>query len=358
MRLMLSIFVTLGLVSCGGGGGGNSTSNAPDTPSTPIYTYNKITDAGAGSTFDEVTQAWLHQPGYYAWFYGGSDAPLDLSIDSELNSVARFSTGGFFESDDLFADVDWEVVDDSTPQPASNVLDNYAAWAEVNGTVVDLVNLTETAYRLEAYGFYLETGGVFLGTEYVFPMILFNDHGSDYAYGVGSSSDTLLKLEVMASVYGDKTNSGDMPTTGSHNYSSRAIATAHLGWYGGYYAAYNEREIEYLMGVESDSTLTVDHNAGTVSGSVSFDYVFRKGMFLGAEISGFSLGTIDFQGEITGRNVEGTATWSEHNENVEGSFQGSFYGPNGDEFGGVLRLDYSDNLPGVDLILASVVASK
>jgi hypothetical protein len=223
--------------------------------------------------------------------------------------------------------------------------------------------LTEVGFRLEAYSFFIETGTIFLGTEYVFPMILFNDHGSDYQYGVGSSSDTLLQLEVIANVFGDKTEAADMPGSGSSDYSSKGVAAAHLGWSSGGTWQYNARSIGYLMGIESDSTLLVDHGAGTVSGTVTFDYIFEKGMFAGEEIQGFGngLGTIDFQGEISANSVEGTASWLDSDGDIagEGTFTGSFYGPKGDEFGGVLRLEhFVDGDVGVDLIVASIVASK
>ena len=353
MKVFL-IFMSLCFLSaCGGGGGGGGSSNTPSAPATPVYTYNKISEAGAGTTFDEVTQAWLHQPNYYGWVSGSSNTPLDLSVDSDFNTVVSFDTTSIFDADSPFR-LSWEVVDDENPQPASNVLDDYAAWTEVNGTVKDLVNLTEVGFRLEAYSFFIETGTTFLGTEYVFPMILFNDHGSDYQYGVGSSSDTLLQLEVIANVFGDKTEAGDMPVSGSSDYSSKGIAAAHLGWsYGA--LPYNAREIAYLMGVESDSTLLVDHGAGSVSGTVTFDYAFQKGMFAGVEL-GITLGSVSFDGQISGTKVVGTATWA---NGGEGTFSGSFYGPNADEFGGVLRLEhFVDGDVGVDLIVASIVASK
>jgi hypothetical protein len=347
----LLVLISLLLSACGGGGG---SSNTPSAPAAPVYTYNKISEAGAGTTFDEVAMAWLHQPNYYGWVSGSSNTPLDLSVDSDFNTVVSFDTTSIFDADSPFR-LSWEVVDDENPQPASNVLDDYAAWTEVNGTVKDLVNLTEVGFRLEAYSFFIETGTTFLGTEYVFPMILFNDHGSDYQYGVGSSSDTLLQLEVIANVFGDKTEAGDMPVSGSSDYSSKGIAAAHLGWSYGGAAPYNARKIDYLMGVESDSTLVVDHGAGTVSGTVTFDYAFQKGMFAGVEL-GITLGSVSFDGQISGTKVVGTATWA---NGGEGTFSGSFYGPNADEFGGVLRLEHSvEGDFGVDLIVASIVASK
>jgi len=347
--------VSLLLSACGGGGGGGGSSNTPSAPAAPVYTYNKISEAGAGTTFDEVTAAFLHQPDYYFWVEGEWDIPLNLSVNSDSNTVVSFDTTSFFTADSQ-GYLNWEVIDDETPQPAFNVLDDYAAWTEVNGTVKDLVNLTEVGFRLEAYSFFIETGTIFLGTEYVFPMILFNDHGSNYQYGVGSSSDTLLQLEVIANVFGDKTEAGDMPLSGSSEYSSRGIATSHLGWSSGGTWQYNTRAIDYLMGIDSDSTLSVDHGAGKVSGTVTFDYAFEKGMFAGKELQGYSLGTIDFQGEISGTHVAGTASWG---NDGEGTFTGSFYGPKGDEFGGVLRLKHRvDGDPGLDLIVASIVASK
>jgi hypothetical protein len=358
-RLLSLALMALLLTACGGGGGGGS-SNTPSAPAAPVYTYNKIPEAGAGTTFDEVTTAYLHQPGYYFWVEGGSDVPLNLSVNSDFNTVVSFDTRSIFSTDSL-GYLNWEVIDDEMPQPAFNVLDDYAAWTEVNGTVKDLVDLTEVGFRLEAYSFFIETGTTFLGTEYVFPMILFNDHGSDYQYGVGSSSDTLLQLEVIANVFGDKTEAADMPGSGSFDYSSKGVAAAHLGWSSGGTWQYNARSIGYLMGIESDSILSVDHGAGTVSGTVTFDYAFEKGMFAGDEIQGLSLGTVDFQGEISANSVEGTASWLNSDGDIEGEgiFTGSFYGPKGDEFGGVLRLKHRvDGDPGIDFIVASIVASK
>jgi hypothetical protein len=347
MKIFL-IFMSLCFLSACGGGG---------APAAITYTYNKISAAGAGTSFDEVTTTWLHQTGFYNWVDGGSQI-LDLSVDSDLNTVVKFDLKSIFPADSQWA-LSWEVIDDSYPQPASNVLDDYAAWIEVGGTVRDLIELTEVGYRLEGYSFFVETGSVFLGTEYVFPMILFNDHGSDNQYGVGGRSDSLLQLEVMATVFGDKTESGDMPGSGSSDYSSKAIATAHLGWSGNSWA-YDSREIEYVMGIESDSTLLVDHGGGTVSGTVTLDYAFNKGMFAGEERPGLSLGSVDFEGLISGNNVAGTATWV---NGGEGTFSGSFYGPNGDEFGGVVRLEYrvetaSGDVDGIDFMVASIVASK
>ena len=355
-RLLLVALISFLLSACGGGGGGGG--GGSSAPAAITYTYDKISAAGVGSTFDEVTTALLHQPGYYYWVDGGSNI-LDLSIDSDLNPVVKFDTTSIFSADSQ-GSLRWEVIDDSSAQPAFNVLDDYAAWTEVSGTVKDLIELTEVGYRLEGYSFFIETGSVFLGTEYVFPMILFNDHGSDNQYGVGGGSDSLTQLEVIATVFGDKTEFGDMPGSGSSDYSSKAIATAHLGWSGNSWA-YNSREIKYVMGVESDSTLLVNHDAGTVSGTVLLDYVFNKSMFAGEERPGLSLGSVSFEGKISDRNVDGTATWG--GDNGEGTFSGSFYGPNGDEFGGVVRLVHrvetaSGDLDGIDFIVASIVASK
>ena len=105
MKLLLTSLLIFGLASCGGG----------DSASTAAPTYNKIIDAGSGSEFDEVSQAWLHQHSdgccnkNFRLINGGSNSPLNLYLDSELNSVFSFDTGGFFESDNFFSDLNWEV---------------------------------------------------------------------------------------------------------------------------------------------------------------------------------------------------------------------------------------------------------
>ena len=69
---------------------------------------------------------------------------------------------------------------------------------------------------------------MFLGTEYVSPLTIFKDYGSSAnPYDVGGS-DLLLQTEVISSVVGDKTEAGDMPSSGSYQYSSRAVGIMHV----------------------------------------------------------------------------------------------------------------------------------
>jgi hypothetical protein len=350
---LLLPFLMLTVASCGGGGGGGDLS--PNTAASPVYNYSKIANAGAGTTFDEDSAAWMHAPDYYNYIISDSaGSPLEISIDSNFSTVVSFDTTSVFSLDSRFG-LNWEVIDDANPEAANNVLDDYAAWTEINRTDVDLINLTEVGFRFESYGFFPETGSVFLGTEYVSPSIIFKDYGSsDNPYLVGSGSDSLLQLEVIASVFGDRTESGDMPASGVSDYSARGIAAGHFSRSGSF--SNNSSEVKYVMGVESESILSVDHAAKTVSGNATFDYVFNKGMFAGARIEGFSLGNVVFQGTITGRFVEGTASWGDFSE---GLFSGSFYGPDAEEFGGVITIrGYEEGVDGFDVMVVSVVAKK
>ena len=98
LALMALLLTACGGGGAGGGGGGGGSSNTPSAPAAPVYTYNKISEAGAGTTFDEVTAAYLHQPGYYFWVEGGSDVPLNLSVNSDFNTVASFDTRSLFST--------------------------------------------------------------------------------------------------------------------------------------------------------------------------------------------------------------------------------------------------------------------
>lgn len=356
MKLYLSNIVFYSLIftlsACGGGGG--SGGGGSKAPAAITYTYSKLSAAGAGTNFDVDSAAWLHSAGGLFWVNSGGERegiPLAISVDSDLNTIAKFNTTTMFPDQASPASMSWEIIDDSYPNSAGNVLDDYAAWTEVYGTDRDLVNLTEVGFRAQAYGFYVENGDVFLGTEYVSPLTIFKDYGSSAnPYDVGGS-DSLLQTEVISSVVGDKTDAGDMPSSGSYRYSSRAVGIMHVPPWGK-----DARQNPHVMALESDGLIDVDHAGKTVSGSVSLDYVFGMGAFNGERLEGADLGTVSFQGTITGRSVTGTASYSYQQEEggpdvtstyvKVGEFVGSFYGPNGDEFGGVILIqEYAGDTP-------------
>jgi len=366
MKTFLTFISLCFLTACGGGGGGSS------APAAITYTYDKISAAGAGTNFDVDSAAWLWSANAFFWATSDGESegvPLDISVDSDLNTVVKFNTTTMGFDQDSPASMSWEIVDDAFPESAGNILDDYAAWTIVYGTDTDLVSLTEVGFVAQAYGFYVENGDAFLGTEYVSPLTIFKDYGSSAnPYNVGGSSDSLLQTEVISSVIGDKTESGDMPSSGSYQYSSRAVSIGHFDNY-----PLSARYIGHTMSIESDGIIDVDHTGKTVSGSVTLDYGFLMGSGNGAVFkysdgSPVSFGTVSFEGTITGNSVSGTASWSFPLEQggpdvpvtdiTVAPFLGSFYGPNGSEFGGVILLQEYDGGAEITTLSVSVVAAR
>jgi hypothetical protein len=368
MKTFLTFISLCILTACGGGGGGSS------APAAITYTYDKMSAAGAGTNFDVDSAAWLWSEAGYGFLWATSEGesegvPLDISVDSNLNTVVKFDTTTIVSDQDSPASMSWEIVDDAFPESAGNILDDYAAWTVVYGTDKDLVSLTEVGFKAQAYGFYVENGDAFLGTEYVSPLTIFKDYGSSAnPYNVGGSSDSLFKTEVISSVIGDKTESGDMPSSGSYQYSSRAVGILHAGEF-----PLNTRFNLHVMGLESDGIIDVDHTGKTVSGSVTLDYLFAMGSCNGSRLaladgSPASFGTVSFEGTITGKSVSGTASFSYPLEQggpdvastttTEAQFFGSFYGPNGSEFGGVILIQEYESGSEITNLSVSVVAAR
>ena len=83
-------------------------------------------------------------------------------------------------------------------------------WFDDLGTIQDLDELTELRWELTVFGFYADTGSVWLGTEYVTMIAAEINYGDNRPFNNDLNPDE----EILNAVIGDYTASEDVLTSG------------------------------------------------------------------------------------------------------------------------------------------------
>ena len=303
--LLTSTFI---LVGCSGGGGGSSPLVNPG-PTTPTYTYKKVNERiteGSVSSFAEVGRSLI-----YTYTNDGGGYAATSNTGFNIN----FSQGTDSYGDDFFS---FEInQNDSSFENISYLLNYQFSFRGID--VFELSDSPQFSYITEyfsnadliAYG--LSNPDTYAGVEYV-DMIVWNmdyDNGED---------------DFVAFVYGDKTNSGDMPSAGSATYDVKT-----MGFWNYYGDIYN---------FHGDGQLTANFSSMTISGNFQNDYVTDK-PFWWAQLVGANAGGMSLTGDISGSSFSGDLTWA--NDLGTGSFEGNFFGPNAKEIGGTFWAAETDN---------------
>ena len=353
-KIYVGLTLLIFIVSCGGGGGGGGSSvlmgGGVSTPVT--YSYKKISETGtSGGTYD--TKALTHSYRRYSetgstWrsigevnFSPTVDAIGNVSLSFERN-YSFTPTGG---TNPLDASINLSIDFPSTYENyygIGNILDDYMFWLREAGETNDLQNLTSQEWEFTFFDFYSDTGPTWLGTEYVSPFLAFINYGENCLF----CDDTNPNEDVIAGVYGDFTEVGDMPSSGSASYDVRALAR----WQSG--VRQSDGSYENLPALEGNGSFTANFANMTVEGSFLLDYVFGKQyMSLSwPRINDASAGSISLSGDISGNGFSGTTVWGE--DFGTGIFEGNFFGPDGNEIGGYFDATETD---GFDAIVGSFV---
>jgi hypothetical protein len=361
MKLLILLATVMLVTACGGGGGGgggggNGVSAANNvTPVVQAPSYVKNINA---SSFDEVAAAFIFVDNLWCEINENNALDFNLTTTTDESTIVNFDASRYFADDDFETDLSkcrekWSVTDNSDPQAAGNLLDDNAAWFEFAGSDRDLNELTEDFYYLKSY----LVDGEFTGTEYVSPLITFKDYGGDSLYGTGWNGDTDLRKQAIAAAVGDYTQSSDMPASGSFSLEGASVAAAYVSSFRR--NEYSTQAIDFYMAVDSTTNISVDHAAKTLIGQAALDFVFTDQLYLGSQLEGTSLGTVNFEGTISGNRVSGTARWGTEDNDKFGNFEGRFFGPDGREFGGVVTVSETNDSTGFnDYIVVTIVGHR
>jgi len=302
---ILSLFF---IVSCGGGGGGGGSSPLINTPSSPTYSYKTIQERvneGSISEFGDTgrTLSYIyHSESGSTWSTSRTDnlnINFSQSVDSYGDDVVTISVN--------------QVVNNIIPEGYTEAL-NYNLSYEISYRpeydTFPLYDAPNHVYLQKFFsngdllGFGLADTESFAGTSYVDMFIWYLDYDSgDRDFG--------------AIAFGDKTKSGDMPSSGSATYNVKTMGFEH---YDG-----------YIYNFHGDGQLVSNFTNMTISGTFNNYYVTDQ-PFSWSQIVGASAGSMSLTGDISGINFSGSVDWD--NGYGSGSFEGSFFGPNAKEIGG------------------------
>ena len=357
--IVSTLVAALALTSCGGGGGGggdNGLSAASNvTPVVQAPSYIKNIDA---ESFDEVAAAFIFVDDLWCEINENNALDFNLTTTTDESTIVDFDASRYIADDASETHLTkcrekWSVTDNSDPQAAGNLLDDNAAWFEFAGSDRDLNELTEDFYYLKTY----VVDSEFTGAEYVSPLITFKDYGGNFLYGTGLNADIDLRKQAIAAAAGDYTQSSDMPASGSFSLEGTSIAAAYVSNFPR--NEYSPQAIDFYMAVDSMTEISVDHATKTLSGQARLDFVFTDQLYLGQQLDGYSLGTVNFEGTISGNRVSGTASWGEEDNDEFGNFEGRFFGPGGREFGGVITARETNRSSGFDdSIVVTIVGHR
>ena len=304
--LLVSVFI---ISACGGGGGGGGSSImgggvAPNP--TPTYNYSTV-----DSRFDTNTVSEYDVTGVAVAQTYNEESKSNWIYQLQLGDSDMSFSSGTDASGNAYFTIDINKYDSYTPDGLSTANEFYLNY-EASFTGNDIFTLSEapnflslTKYfsnaTLRMYG--LNDTKAYAGTDYVDMIMWWMD------YDAGTN-------DLVSFAYGDKTFSGDMPTSSSADYAVKSM---------GFWVAEGN-----LYAYKGSGTLTANFQSMTLTGSILNDYVTNN-TFSWSQIAGASAGGITFDGTISGSEVTGTIDWANGNEGI---FDASFFGPKAAEIGG------------------------
>ena len=175
------------------------------------------------------------------------------------------------------------------------------------------------------------------GLKPIFVDVNLNDFSFDYDY-----------RDTFAFNYGDKTETGDMPTSGSANYGIAGQLIFRL---------YESPSSIASLISEGTGSLTANFSSNSISGSLDFTRYYNYLNFLQAgatsqtQILGVPTATINFfDGSISGNHFTTSTSVSSSGLSGSGASQGSFFGPDGQETSGTFLVasDFITDNSGLD----------
>ena len=330
-NILVLVFSALLISSCGGGGGGGGGSNA-----SPItYSYDKITSDFTNKTWeaDSITRRLTVDQGttpntpttgvitrswdYFATYGTDPDGPIEIDFIESSGYLTINLSHKLDNFNITLSEIDRPIYDPSDNLIASKVQNNFT-----EGTLNAFFFLPD----------YLAT----LSIEHTAVGFL------DFYLG-GPDRDTF------AINYGSRTNSGDMPRSGSATFGifSEAIYTQYRG-----HAHQGESFI-----VRGEGNLNVNFSTNKIGGTISLDRWYNYLEFINygatyesqlldspvftlnfpeASISGNSF-EYDFDNDFT---LTSSGGWGLTGSGIAG---GSFFGPDGKEISGTFLGKKSDD---------------
>ena len=365
-QLVTPLFAFCLVSACGGGGGGSTSLNNPtggggSSGGGDTFSYTKLENLTTGSSIDLSSRVLVYRAtennsvSVLSGALFGAESSIALVENSNGNIGNNFSINKKFSDSNGQAynpnfEVNWSIDVFEEPSSIGNALDEFVYWWLQDGTFNDTTTISQTSYTALGFGYWIDQASLagYLKTEYVVPLLVSMDFGGNCV--IGGSCDDDYSEDILAAVGGDYTEVSDMPTSGTAYMDGKGLALFHVDDIG-----FDTGSVGHFLAAESDGDIDIDHAAGTVTGYLTFDAVFRKQpySFSWPRLEGWDAGTVQIDGTIDGRTASGTVTWGGANYG-SGFFNGAFFGPDGKEFGGVITATDDLDSDWSQLILAFV----
>ena len=332
-KVTLFLIPLISIASCGGGGGGGSAAApAPTTPTAPTYTYTKINDDLTNYSWDALGTGFVVEDlatGNYSW-NGGTIYLEEFTDTSKI---------GFFGYDNYSLDVtateksasefnlSYSGTTTSSAHPSVSLNLNFNSW---NTTEIELYEYGRTTPSFS-------TGSAsFADAEATFftPQIEYlSSLGIDYVNAVQLSVSPVLEDYLLPTIYGDFTESGDMPSgSDSINFSSISY----------YFEQDYDSQNKAGLAVTGAGNLSIDHSNNTLNGSITFDNWMVLDQFLigngpNAQYTSIPNKTLTItNGQIVGSKFTADIILDDTTNSdvyIIGWLSGGFFGPNASEIG-------------------------
>ena len=371
------------LFACGGGGGGGG-------DGTPTYTYKTFTDTISEASLPNVSAATFEHWDYYAsayhfrgpstsgyvcWYPSTSATfkeefvslnPLNynLSIQYGAQSGATASIGG--HPNCAGADVSGSElkvlssnINRSSEFSFENTLSGLLTFDHDEIGIVDSTDLSQTVLRITNLNQELTSN--WSGTSYVTMAVGYIDYADECNYSSQTfcssiKTDNSHEGDWVGVLTGDTTFSGDMPSSGTKSYRTKAMSagiyglinylnnslTVSYNYFCGSSPSFNQCNMKTIYSASAENILAFDFSAASLTGTLSFAKHFTLNYSSHTDLDSAdsskmneAMGNLVFQNiVVSGNQFSGTAS----NNTYQGTIFGYFYGPQAAEIGAVITL--------------------
>ena len=337
-QIIIILFSSLYIASCGGGGGGGGGStpvaSGSGSSSTTTYSYDAVNENYSQKSWDTSSQMRRAGSNGYATGYAGfTDAPSNISITEYSNYFAITLEGSTNGNENTSFNYDFNLTDtDTSVDPLYNTDDEVVAY------------LFQTNFNnATLYGFTFDADTLASNTGVNYTTVGF----LDFFFNNG-------QRDTFAFNYGDLTDTGDMPSSGSASYDlgSYMIFNAYIQGQG----SYSSDEDISLVSI-GEGTLNDNFGTSSLDGYITYSEYYSYYDFLsyGASSSSQILDVpatiLTLSGSMSSASFSGNAAFTDDEKLYgSGSFQGSFFGPDADEVSGtfIVAKDSDQDTSGAD----------
>ena len=330
-QITIILFSSLVIASCGGGGGGGSSSAAsPVASAAPTYSYDRIDSDYTNQAWDAGTQMRRSASSGAPLAFGGyGDYPLTIAITEGSSYFDISITGDLNASSSTDASLNLDFRLDSTTlvEPL------------INSDGVEISALFQQTFRnANLYGFVFLPEGLNSVTNIKYTNVGF----LDFYFNDG-------ERDTFAFNYGSKTDSGDMPTSGTAVYNLETFMMLQ---------AFRANDSNLNIVSEGDGNLNANFSTGSIDGSLTFRKYYEYLDFLNSGANSTTqlldvdtLAVTFSGGSLNTNNFSGNASIDDGDGFVgSGVFQGSFFGNNANETSGTFLVskDLDSDTSGTD----------